>query len=291
VNYRIVNQTIIILMTSYSKISEKDGLGPSNRTIPCDLVPTTRNGITHKWCQQTIMFAPLFIIQVNGNNISEKDRVEEWRKYVLNMHRNIINMGEKGYMKRVVAYLKEKKVIKETTEKSLIPKNFDDLKNILKSSDWYQSNLAENRSIFYDIIYGFFLRGDDEWLKVISHKWIANQGIAVDMRWRMQLSTHRCDSDTSIEGNKNNNSEENINSERVQRRRKTFIYAIMNRYVSDKIKRCFKDTMEKYHGEFLFMRKICMKGKSNEWYYEKYVSKNGGSCFIALRKKRNTTIT
>ena len=57
----------------------------------------------------------------------------------------------------------------------------------------------------------------------------------------------------------------------------------MHKHVSDKIKRCLKKTMENHHGEFLFMKKISMKGKYDEWYYEKYVSNDGGSCFIAFR--------
>ena len=72
-------------------------------------------------------------------------------------------MGVQGYMKRVVSYLKEKNIINETTDQCLIPKNINDLENILKSSDWYQSNLTENRSIFFHIMYGLFLKGQDDW--------------------------------------------------------------------------------------------------------------------------------
>ena len=227
------------------------------------LLPLEKDHVSKAWATTYFSYAHIlcpetFSVESQYDNIN----LEKWMKEAKKVMENIQMTGkfaaEKEICRRFVCDHEQKAEFALNCP----PKKIEDVLNVIGKRSWYENNKEKKREIMYDIIYGMYSEGNNQWLYTEENEWLQKKHI--------QYNEYS-------EGNKDSF------------RNKGFVMYHLKKRSKNSFGKKITMMMKSKHGEYLLQRnKNCSKNSDNngEWEFKKITIGLSRECWLVVRKEQ-----
>ena len=131
--------------------------------IPLDLFPVYEHEITKEVCRQTYKFRYLFNDSVKSKLfLEESNDLGEWKIEIKEILNELKSLGKSAAENEILRIAKDRIVFtKHGTVNQL--RTHDQVFDLFKDQQWYESNLDYNRNLLHLFQIGIFRSGEDTW--------------------------------------------------------------------------------------------------------------------------------
>ena len=146
-----------------------------------DLFPVYEHEITKEVCRQTYKFRYLFNDSVKSKLfLEESNDLSEWKIEIKEILNELKSLGKSAAENEILRIAKDRIVLTKHGNVNQL-QTHDQVFDLFKDQQWYESNLDYNRNLLHLFQIGIFRSGEDMWAINIEKQWLNEKSICYDL--------------------------------------------------------------------------------------------------------------
>ena len=236
-------------------------------SVPKKLLPLENEHLYNNWGAASFSYAhilcpEIFSVDTEYDNIT----LDKWIKEARILTDKIQKRGKFAAEREIC-----RRFLYEHKQTMGFPHNclsvdIGDVLNVIGRKSWYGENKQQKRAIIYDIMYGMYNDGSNDWLYREEQEWLQNK--------KIQYKKPSEDDRDSLH-------------------RKGFVLYHLTKRSKNSLAKKINRVMKEKHKEYLLQRNKHHSDNSsndNEWSFDKIRLANGKECWLGIKNDRMTSM-